>query len=175
MNQRDVNKIFTDFLENSTSCIERMSNTEEWERIKDDLKISLIKSDIEGVKKLKIISNEELDMMTEEMKTKLDELSRMNVDEAVNELENAINKLVLSNSKIFVFSDGRKREISIELIMNYLESLFCILMVDIDSRTNNHEIEIDFQLKYLDEIIKYMTDEYDIKELELNSSSFVVN
>lgn len=173
MNQRDANKIFTDFLESLTSCIERMSNTEEWKRIQDDLKISLIKSDIKGVKKLKIISNKELDMMTEEMNTKLDELSRMNVDEAVNELENAINKLVLSNSKIFVFSDGRKREISIELIMNYSESLFYIFMVDIDSRTNNHEIEIDFQLKYLDEIIKYMTDEYDIKEL--NSSSFVVN
>lgn len=57
--------------------------------------------------------------------------------------------------------------------MNYPESLFYIFMVDIDSRTNDHEIEIDFQLKYLDKIIKYMTDEYDIKEL--NSSSFVVN
>ena len=47
----------------------------------------------------------------------------------------------------------------------YPESLLNGNMIDIDSRNHGNEIEVDFRFKYLNEIVKYMNNEYDISEL----------
>ena len=38
-------------------------------------------------------------------------------------------------------------------------------MIDADSRADDNEVEIDYRLKYLNEIVMYMTDEFDIWKL----------
>ena len=47
----------------------------------------------------------------------------------------------------------------------YPESLLNVNLIDTDSRNNTNEIEIDFRLKYVDEMVKYMNNDYDIGEL----------
>ena len=44
-------------------------------------------------------------------------------------------------------------------------------MIDIDSRNEKNEVEIDFRFKYFDEIVRYMKNEYDISKL--NGIEFV--
>ena len=50
-------------------------------------------------------------------------------------------------------------------MINHPESLLNGNMTDLDSRNSKNEIEIDFKFKYLNEIVKYMANEYDISEL----------
>ena len=45
-----------------------------------------------------------------------------------------------------MFSDGRKMAILNELVKKYPECLLNVNMIDADSRNNESEIEIDFQL-----------------------------
>ena len=70
-----------------------------------------------------------------------------------------------AHSHVYAFSDGQVKELSDALIMKYQGSLLNANMIDLDSRNMKNEIEIDFKFKYLDEIIKYMTNEYDIDKL----------
>ena len=63
------------------------------------------------------------------------------------------------------------KEISNEVVIDHPESLLNVNMIDIDSRNDKNEVEIDFRFKYLDEMVKYMANEYDINEL--NGIEFV--
>ncbi len=93
-----------------------------------------------------------------------EELDEMSVNEVKNELKMASEKIDLNDSKVYTFSNGQK-EVSNEVVIDYPESLLNVNMIDIDSRINKNEVEIDFRFKYLDEMMKYMTNEYDINEL----------
>ena len=57
-----------------------------------------------------------------------------------------------------MFSDGQKKAISNELVKKYPECLLNVNMIDADSRADDNEVEIDYRLKYLNEIVMYMTD-----------------
>ncbi len=87
-----------------------------------------------------------------------EEMRRMNVDGMVQGLEIAYEKMRTSDSKVYVFSDGQKKAISNELVKKYPECLLNVNMIDVDSRADDNEVEIDYRLKYLNEIVMYMTD-----------------
>ncbi len=70
-----------------------------------------------------------------------------------------------TKTKVYSFSDGQNKEIPNELVFKYSDSLFNVNFIDVDSRNLDKEIEIDFQLRFLNEIVKYMNNEYDINEL----------
>ena len=57
-----------------------------------------------------------------------------------------------------MFSDGQKKAISNELVKKYPECLLNVNMIDADSRADDNEVEIYYRLKYLNEIVMYMTD-----------------
>ena len=86
-------------------------------------------------------------------------------NEILSEFVIVHKKLITCDSKVYAFSDGQRREISNELVFKYPECLLNVNMIDIDSRNSNHEIGIDFHFKYLDEMIEYIKNEYDIGEL----------
>ncbi len=160
-----MNKILDEYVKNCSSCIEKMGENEEWKRMKEELKNVVLKSDDEGLKKMRLISDDELEVMKEELKRSEDELNGMDMNEVVNELEKVNRKIIVGDKKIYVFSDGRRKEISTELLKKYPESLLSMNMLDIDSRNEDNEVEIDFKLKYVDEMIRYMKSEIDIGEL----------
>ena len=64
-----------------------------------------------------------------------------------------------------MFSDGRKMTILNELVKKYPECLLNVNMIDLDYRNNHNEIEIDFRFKYFNKIVNYMSNDYDINEL----------
>lgn len=97
----------------------------------------------------------------------------INVNKVKNELKMVNTKDVMNDKKTYTFSDGQKKDLSTKLVIEYPESLLNVNMIDIDSRNTQNEVEIDFQMKYLDKILTYMTKEYDI--MELNLLSFVGN
>ena len=111
---------------------------------------------------------DDMEKIIEELKMNsvnvLKEIEEVGLDK-LDEIHMTSRSTIESISKIFVFSNGQKKEISSALVINHPESLLSVNMIDIDSRNSGHEIEIDFQFKYLDEIVKYMTNEYDIWEL----------
>ena len=84
-----------------------------------------------------------------------EELDEMSVNEVKNELEMASEKVDLNDSKVYIFSNGQKKEVSNEVVIDHPESLLNVNMIDIASR-NDKKIEIDFRFKYLDEMMKYM-------------------
>ena len=94
-------------------------------------------------------------------------------EEIVNELVNEIiiyKRLIESDSKVYILSNSQKMEISNELVISFSESLLNVNMIDVDSRNSKNEVKIDFNLKYLNEMVKYMKNENDI--YELNSVKF---
>ncbi len=158
MDKRSVEaKLLGELLKVSLTCIENMDNLEE-------LKASFVQVDEEGEKLLNMIFNSEIGVLSEDMKCKRDELSEMDIFEVENELDVAYRKVNVNENKVYAFSDDTRREISNELVKKYQECLLNVNMIDIDSR-NKNEVEIDFRFKYMDEIIKYMKNEYDISEL----------
>ena len=160
-----MDSVLDELVKNSASCIEKMEKKEEWKRMNEEMKNVMVKSDDEGVKKLKLIFNDEFEVMKEEMKRNEDELSVMNMNKVVNDVKRVSEKVYMNDSKVYVFSNGQKKAISNELVMKYSECLLNVNMIDLDSRNNDNEIEIDFRFKYLDEIVNYMANEYDIYEL----------
>ena len=96
---------------------------------------------------------------------KTEEWSGVEVNEMKNELEKASEKADMNESKTYVLSDKSEHEISNELVKNHQESLLNVNMIDIDSRNEKNEVEIDYRLKYMDEIVRYMKNEYDIDKL----------
>ena len=102
---------------------------------------------------------------------KTEDFSVVEVNEVKNELEKASKKADRNGSKTYVLSDGKRKEVSNELVKNHQESLLNVNMIDVDSRNNKNEVEIDFRFKYMDEIVRYMANEFDI--YELNGVEFV--
>ncbi len=102
---------------------------------------------------------------------KSEEWSDVDVNEVKNELERVSKNVDMNESKTYVLSDGKKKEVVNEVVKNYQESLLNVNMIDIDSRNEKNEVEIDFRFKYFDEIVRYMDNEYDIGEL--NGIEFV--
>ena len=127
-----MDKILHDLLKHCSSCIEEMEKNEEWKVMKEELKNMMMKSDDEGVKKMSLLSNDVFEVLKEELKKNEDELKGMNVDEVVNELEKKNKKVNVGDSKVYVFSDGKKKTISNELMKNNEESLLSMNMIDID-------------------------------------------
>ena len=99
-----------------------------------------------------------------------EEVREMSVNEVKNELKMASEKIDLNDRKVYTFSNGQK-EMSNEVVIDHPESLLNVNMIDIDSRNDKNEVEIDLKFKYLDEMMKYMTNKFDINEL--NGIEFV--
>ena len=172
MTRRDTNNLFIELMKNSLNCIEELDNTEEWKEVKDEFNEIMVNSDSEGIEKLRMISDEvsnELEMINKEMNRIKNEFMEMDMNRAINEIENAY----ASDYKVYSFSDGQRKEISNELVIEYPESLLNVNMIDNDSRNIKNEVEMDHRMKYVDFIIQYMANEFDISEL--NFMSFVVN
>ena len=96
---------------------------------------------------------------------KNEDLSEMAVNNGLKEeLEKANEKVNTNGNKVYVFQDQSEHEIPNELVLKYPESLFYYNLIDLDSRMEKR-IEADIKLKYFDEILKYMKNEFDIKNL----------
>ena len=170
-----MNRILDELVKNSSSCFEEMAKQEEWKRINEELKDIAAKSDDEGVKKLRLIFNDEFEGMKEEMKRNEDELNGMDVNEIVNDVKKINKRVNMNGCKTYVFSNSKKKNISNELVTKYPECLLNVNMIDVDSRNSENEVEIDFRFNYLDEIVSYMGNEYDIDELnEIEFDKFCV-
>ncbi len=100
-----------------------------------------------------------------------EEVREMRMNEVKNELKMASEKIDLNDRKVYTFSNGQKEEMSNKVVIDHPESLLNVNMIDIDSRNRKNEVEIDFRFKYLDEMMKYMANEFDINEL--NGIEFV--
>ncbi len=100
-----------------------------------------------------------------------EELDEMSVNDVKNELEMASKKIDLSDSKVYTFSNSQKKEISNEVVIDHPECLLNVNMIDTYSRNDKNEVEIDLKFQYLDEMMKYVANEYDINEL--NGIEFV--
>ncbi len=100
-----------------------------------------------------------------------EELDEMSVNEVKNKLEMASENIDLNDRKVYTFSGGQKEEMSNKVVINHPECLLNVNMIDIDSRNDKNEVEIDFRFQYLDEMMKYVANEYDINEL--NGIEFV--
>ena len=144
-----MDSVLDELVKNSASCIEKMEKKEEWKRMNEEMKNVMVKSNDEGVKKLKLIFNDEFEVMKEEMKRNEEELNGMNVNGMVDDVEKVNEKMNMNDSKVYVFSDGQKKEISNELVKKYPECLLNVNMIDVDSRNSDNEVEIDFRFKYL--------------------------
>ena len=172
MTRRDTNNLFIELMKNSLNCIEELDNTEEWKKVKDEFNEIMVNSDSEGIEKLRMISDEvsnELEMIKKEMNRIKNEFMEMDMNRAINEIENAY----ASDYKVYSFSDGQKKEISNELVIEYPESLLNVNMIDNDSRNIKNEVEIDHRMNHVDFIIQYMANE--CYSSELNFMSFVAN
>ena len=100
-----------------------------------------------------------------------EESSGVEVNEVKNELEKASKNVDMNGSKVYVLGDQSEHEVSNELVKNHQGSLLNVNMIDLDSRNGKNGVEIDFQFKYMNEIVKYMKNEYDISEL--NGVTFI--
>ena len=72
-------------------------------------------------------------------------LRETNLSKVNNEMMVASEKVDASCNKVYVFSDGQKKEISNELVKNNQECLLNVNMIDRDSRNDKNEVEIDFR------------------------------
>ena len=102
---------------------------------------------------------------SEDLKKIEEEWTGLDSNEKIGELEKAYKKATKNENKEYVFSNGQKKVVLNELVKQYTESLLNVNMIDIDSRSRDNMVEMDYHLKYLDEIMKYMNNEYDINEL----------
>ena len=139
-----MNRILDELIQNSASCVENMEKKEEWKRMNEELKDIAVKSDDEGIKKLRLIFNDEFEVMKEEMKRNGEELDGMNVNGVIDDIEKVNERMNMNDSKVYAFSNGQKKVISNELVKQYPECLLNVNMIDIDSRNSDNEIEIDF-------------------------------
>ena len=140
-----MNRILDELIQNSSNIVEKMAKREEWKRMNEELKDIAVKSDDEGIKKSRLIFNDEFQVIIAEMKRNGEELNGMNANGVMDDIE----KVNMIDSKVYVLSDGQKKVISNELVKKYPECLLNVNMIDLDSRNNDNEIEIDFRFKYL--------------------------
>ena len=169
----EANKLLEELTKNSSNCVEKLNNNE-LKEVKDQFRAILATCDSEGIKKLKIISDEvnnELELIGRETIKSKNELSNMNASNTNSDVSAAYKMAMEKKIKVYVFSNKVKKDIPNELVVNHPESLLNANMIDLDSRISNHEIDIDLKFKHLEKILKYMKNEYDINEL--NGIEFV--
>ena len=95
---------------------------------------------------------------------KTEEWSGVEVNEVKNELEKASKKVNVNGSKIYVLSDQSEHEVSSALVLKYLGSWMYDNLIDLESR-DGKKVDTGYPLKYFDEIVKYMKNDYDIWKL----------
>ena len=158
-NKLNASKMLDELVADSLGCLRYIKKNE-------DLNISMIKKDDVGLKRVKVASDSGLELIEEELNRKEEELKKMDVNGLVEKFE----KMNVNSSKTYVIEDKSEHEISNELVLKYIGSWFYDNLIDLDSRDGN-KIDTGYPLKYLDEIVKYMANEYDINEL--NGVEFV--
>ena len=92
MTRRDNNNLFIELMKNSLNCIEELDNTKEWKKVKNEFNEIMVNSDSEGIEKLRMISDEvsnELEMIKKEMNRIKNDFMKMDMNRAINEIENA--------------------------------------------------------------------------------------
>ena len=156
-----MDKIFGELLKASSSCISILGENTQLQKKNEEYVIALVKNDTEGAKKLRMMSTKEFEQKGGEIYTASKLLNEMNINGVTNKIEEAL----MNGKKIYSLLNGQKMEISNKLVIMYPESLLNVNLIDTDSRNNKNEIEIDFRLKYVDEMVKYMNNDYDIGEL----------
>ncbi len=156
----NASKMLDELVADSLGCLRYIQKNE-------DLNISMIKKDDVGLKSVKVVSDSSLELMEEELKSKEEELKRTDVNELV---EKACKKVDVNGSKIYVIGDQSEYEISNELALKSIGSMIFDNLIDLDSR-NGNKIDTGYPLKYFDEMVKYMANEYDI--WKLNGVEFV--
>ncbi len=57
----------------------------------------------------------------------------MDINTVVNDVKRVSEKVIMSDSKVYVFSGVRKKDILNELVKKYPESLLNVNMIDVDS------------------------------------------
>ena len=57
----------------------------------------------------------------------------MDINTVVNDVKRISEKVIMSDSKVYVFSGVRKKDILNELVKKYPESLLNVNMIDVDS------------------------------------------
>ncbi len=100
----------------------------------------------------------------------IEELSCMSVSNVKIKLETVERKFVMSDEKVYTFSDCQMVNISNDLVLKYPNSILNANLIDLDSRSSEKEIEIDFRLKYLNELLSYMN--YELNIWTLNGVEF---
>ena len=126
----------------------------------EDLNISMISKDDIELKRLKVVSSSELELIEKELESKEDELKRLDVTELLDKFE----RMNGHSNKTYVIEDLSEHEISNELVLKYIGSWMYDNLIDLDSR-NGDKIDTGYPLKYLDLIVRYMCNEYDVDEL----------
>ncbi len=101
---------------------------------------------------------------------KTEEWSGVEVNEVKNELEKASEKVDMNGNKTYVLSDQSEHEVSNELVLKYLGSWIYDNLIDLESR-DGKKVDTGYPLKYYDEMVRYMANEYDI--WKLNGVEFV--
>ena len=56
----------------------------------------------------------------------------MDINTVVNDVKRVSEKVIMSDSKVYVFSGVRKKDILNELVKKYPESLLNVNMIDVD-------------------------------------------
>ena len=141
----NASKMLDELVADSLGCLRYIKKNE-------DLNISMIKKDDVGLKRARVVSDSSLKLMEEELKSKEEELKRMDVNELV---EKACKKVDVNGSKIYVIGDQSEYEISNELALKSIGSMIFDNLIDLDSR-NGNKIDTGYPLKYFDEMVKYM-------------------
>ena len=158
-NKLNASKMLDELVADSLGCLRYIKKNE-------DLNISMIKKDDVGLKRVKVASDSGLELMEEELKSQEEELKKMDVNGLVEKFE----KMNVNSSKTYVIEDKSEHEISNELALKYIGSWIYDNLIDLDSRDGN-KVDTGYPLKYFDEIVRYMGNEYDI--WKLNGVEFV--
>ena len=154
MSESALNGFLDELVKSSLDCIGYMEENEEW-------KSMARRNNIEGSKKLRLATNSKLEVVEEELRSKEEELKRM---------EKVLKKVDMNGSKTYVLSDQSEHEVSNELVLKYLGSWIYDNLIDLESR-DGKKVDTGYPLKYFDEIVRYMGNEYDI--WKLNGVEFV--
>lgn len=102
----DIDRLLDEFMMTSITCIKNMEKNGELKRIEENLKENIIKSDIEGRKKRRVVLNDIGDDLTannSQLKIIANELSGMNINGVADELRMVSRKIMTNEGKVYVF------------------------------------------------------------------------
>ena len=155
--EKDVRKVLKELETESLRCMEK---TEELKRKKEELKKIMKQEEEDELKKLEVVSEDKEGVIKEGMESKEEGLWGMNMNEMVKGLE----KVNMAGSLFYVLDGLDEHEIPNEVVLKYSESKIYDAFVDLEFRHGN-KVDTGYPLKYLDEIAKYMNNEFDIWKL----------